>query len=243
MARRRRSWRTALNQNTMVWVGPREPQKIMQHFLHYFRKTVEMSADAFLVASEEEHDRHMADLAKLQGNFARDGKKLTPRACMTKVTYQRLLDYEKVYASRPMHGPADFVADLSQNLTVARCGSILPAATTSSTFYSISRRRFFTTTDLQCSQGWPDPQCDLYGGLLPFKRSSKSAHARLLFGNGMHLAQVGLVFLYISCFSIRREIVLLQMPVIRPLPAASEPEQDADMATDGAEAASQAPSV
>lgn len=217
MARRRRSWRTALNPNTMIWVGPREPQQIMKHYLHYFQNMVEMNVDSFLVATDEEHDRHTAELAKLQRNFARGGKMLTPRACMTKATYQRLLAYEKVYAARPPHEPTGFVVDLSQNLTMARCGSILLAATTSSSFFSISRRRFFTTTDLQCSQGRPDPQCDLHGELLTFSRAdSRGARDRSLFGNGVHLVRAGLVSLYISCFSHRREIVLRIADASRP---------------------------
>ena len=111
----------------------------------------------------------------------------------------------------------DFVADISQNTSARmQCGSILPACCTSSVCLSFSQQRFFTPPDLQLSQGWPLPSCLVFGD---FAHIGVSQHVqRRVVGNGQHLMQVGQVFLYMSCFSMRRGAVVKMIPVPHQLP-------------------------
>ena len=95
-----------------------------------------------------------------------------------------------------------------------RCGSIFPAAATSSRFYSFSSKKFFCTDDVLTSQGWPSTNDSVYGDTLPYDCSTfKSCEERKLVGNGMHLSQVGMVFLYIMSFLMRKQDALSMVPI------------------------------
>ena len=54
-ARRRRSWRTAVNLDTLVWLGPRDASDIQRHFESVYRQSMQTDGDIFLHISEEEH--------------------------------------------------------------------------------------------------------------------------------------------------------------------------------------------
>jgi site-specific DNA-cytosine methylase len=224
-SRRRRSWQTAFNEETMIWLGPRKPWEIQQHFMHFFRHTVELDGDVLLLSSEEEHMSYKQELAKKQGNFARLGEDLSPSACMTPVAFNRFKVYESYHKQRLSQ--TAYIADISQTVdaTRKRVGEILPAACTSSAFYSFTAQRFFTPADLKISQGWPLESSSLYGDLVRSKAGISSHAQKKAMGNGMHLAQVGAVFLYICSFTMRRETAIRMLPIptapsVRPLAAA-----------------------
>jgi hypothetical protein len=213
-SRRRRLWRTALNQDTMIWLGPRKREEIQQHFLHFFRHTVELDGDALLVASDVEHMAYKSELAKKQGNFARSGEDLSPSACMTPVAFERFKVYDGMHKARKLQ--TGYIADISQTVDASRkrVGEILPAACTSSFFYSYTAKRFVTPADLKISQGWPLHSSSLYGDLV-CSRDDISSHAqKKAMGNGMHLAHVGAVFLYICSFTMRRETAMRMVPIL-----------------------------
>ena len=211
--RRGRSWRTCVNQDRFVWVGPRDPADIQRHFLSLFRRTVELCGDDYIIATEEEEQGFRRSLAASRGNYLRAGQLVETKACVTAVAHKRFSEYAEEYTKFP--NAKCWIADVSQNIYARRrIGEILPAACTSSQFYSFTRDRYFTDKDLGVSQGWPvSEDAQAYAPLCATKYSmSQHSHARVI-GNGMHLAQVGLVALYISCFTVRREEVCRMMPI------------------------------
>ena len=103
--RRRRSFRTAVNGETMLWLGPRDPASIDAHFRHYFKnRSVELDGDIFLQTGEEDYSRFMAEMAKAQGNYARAGECLGAKAGMTAIGYRRWKSYEAVYHRKLAEG-------------------------------------------------------------------------------------------------------------------------------------------
>jgi hypothetical protein len=239
--RRRRSWRTAVNQDTLLWLGPRDQRGIQKHFEHFVRRTVEVDADVFLTPeSSMLEEKFRAELARGQGNFAVDGACLPVQACVTPLTYQRLAAYTQKYMEMTPK-PACFVADLSQNADHrSRCGSILPAACVSSTFYSVTKDRLFTPSDMLIAHGWPLNSGSEFFDLMPFDRSKLStAQERLLLGNSMHLAQVGAVFLYITSHLLRREVAMSMCPIPCTTAAAAAALNDSVSAAESAATAAE----
>lgn len=214
--RRRRSWRTAINQDTLLWLGPRDRGGIQKHFESFFRRTVEVDADVFLATASStlEEKNFRAELAKGQGNFAPEGGCLPVQACMTPAAFKRLAAHQQKYAEMAQK-PACFVADLSRNCdSRSRCGSILPAACASSVFFSLTKDRFFTPSDMLIAHGWPVNSESEFADLMPFDRSKLSTcQERMLLGNSMHLAQVGAVFLYVTSHVLRREVAMAMCPI------------------------------
>ena len=148
-ARRRRSWRTALNMDTMIWLGPRTHNDIMKHFNHFLRTSLELDADCFLVTPEEERRQQMEELAKAQGNYPQTGKPLEMKQCLSRSSHALWKKAgEKFKAMADMHAfedphltemisPECFVADFSQDIEKRdRSGSVLPALQRSSQMYS-----------------------------------------------------------------------------------------------------------
>ena len=144
-ARRRRSWRTALNMDTMIWMGPRSHNDIMKHFNHFLRRSLELSADCFLVTPEAERTKHMEELARAQGNYAQSGRPLEMKQCLSRSSHALWKKAEDKYTQMtnmlamldPNVVPDCFVADFSQDIDKRdRSGSVLPALQRSSHIYS-----------------------------------------------------------------------------------------------------------
>ena len=196
--RRGRSWRTCLNQDRFVWVGPRDPKDIQRHFPSLFRRTVELCGDDYIMSTEEKEQQFRRSLAAARGNCLRVGQKVDPKACMTPLAHKRFLEYSDEYKKFP-HAKC-WIADVSQSISARRrVGEILPAACTSSQFFSFTKDRYFTDKDLGVTQGWPVSEAsEAYAPLCASSYNmSQHSHARVI-GNGMHLSQVGLIYVYTS---------------------------------------------
>ena len=221
-ARRMRSWRTSINQDTVVWLGPREPHQIRAHFDAFFKRTVETTGDSFLVSADQDLQKCMSDMATVQGNYRRSGQDLDLKACLTPLAYRRFECYQKEF--RAKGDRRCYISDISQNMSqMNRSGEVLPAMRCSSLFYSFTKDRLLLPKDILRSQGWPAEDHKVYGPCLPFSRSSLSQHEeRILMGNGMHLAQVGMVFLYIVSNIMKREVAKDLWPITYPTPPAGD---------------------
>ena len=183
---------------------------------------METDADVFLVSAEEAHREFLQEIAKKQGNYVRSASEVPEvQKCVSAGTFERWKVFEKEYKARVAEngGPVTYVADISQNKEFrARRGSVLPAATTSSDFYSFSAQRFFLPEDLRASQGWPSNECPEYGDLLPFEHKALSTNEqRLLMGNGMHLSQVGSIMTYLMSNLMTKSDALALWPIPRPI--------------------------
>ena len=195
-------------------------------FDHHFSKTVCLDADALLVSSEHEHAAHMATLAKSQGNFARPSEILTPQRCMTPYEFERFEQFRAMHLQSQNEGA--FVVDISQSLERKRVGKFLPTACQSSRFFSFSKDqgRFFTPQDVMVSQGWHLPSCPKYGDLVSGEQLKSRTIATRVFGQGMHLAQVGQMFLFIISLTMRREVAMSLVPIDRPVVSAGAKAED-----------------
>ena len=73
-------------------------------------------------------------------------------------------------------------------------------------YIQLRQNKLFLPKDIMASQGWP--MCSTFAPLIPFDRSKLTMNqAKVLMGNGQHLAQCGSVFAYIMAFSVRRDTV------------------------------------
>ena len=227
--RRGRSWRTCINQDRFFWVGPRDTAGIQRHFDSMFRRTCDMVADQYIVSSNSEEDRFRRVMAAKRGNYPRGDQQLSPKECITAMGYKRFVRFEAEFKKAPKG--SCFVADVSQNIEARkRVGEILPSACTSSQFFSFSRDRYFTDTDMAVSQGWP--VCEEgkdYAELVASSYKMGPGMNAKVVGNGMHLSQVGAVLLYISTHTLRREEVLKMIPITQ-MPLASRQLEKADSA-------------
>ena len=216
-ARRRRSYRTCVNDSRLIWLGPRDPASIQKLFDKLFNREVNMCADDFLISQHEEHDSFARSIAAKNGNYVRDDAEVEPKHCMTAAGFQRFQVFQQAY-NQSSQGQC-FVGDISQNMMVFnRSGNILPATMTSTRFYSFSQQRFFTPKDLAFSQGWPVLSTDTYPDIM--MSGERSTHGEFhSLGNGMHLSSVGQVMLFMACFTLRKEVALKLVPVLPQLRA------------------------
>ena len=231
--RRRRSWRNAVNQDRMLWLGPREPARIQEHFNSFFRKSVEMDVDSLLISSDSTRRSYVQALARTRGHFFRDGEPVELKATMTELSWKRFQQFKIAYQgykvkvlSRSPAAPAAFVGDFSQNIHARkRVGSVLPSITTSTTMYSFSQDKLFTPEEILFSQGFPAAACQDFGHLLPFDRARLDhQQERHLMGNGMHLSQVACNFLYTLINMVRLEDAMDMWPITPlPLPCEDKP--------------------
>ena len=97
-----------------------------------------------------------------------------------------------------------FVSDLSQNPSQRpKVSSTFPAHCRSSMFYSHSRGRLFAPAELALAQGWP--RQERYQRLFPYDRSQLHYREQnVLLGNGMHVATVAALVLYLTSHTVRR---------------------------------------
>jgi hypothetical protein len=211
----------------MLWLGPRTPLDVQAHFNSFFLRTVETTGDIFLVSSTAELEMAMDEMAKAQGNYRRTDEAVDLRTSLTPCGHKRWAGFQQDFK---LKGSPWYIGDISQNSEKRkRSGQILPAICTTSVFYSFSKDRLFLPKDVMRSQGWPAPDGAVYGSCLPFDRSSlKLSEERALMGNGMHLAQVGMFFLYIVSHTMKREVALTLWPMPIPLPAPSVEEETED---------------
>lgn len=196
------------------------PADVQRHFSSFFSKTVVANADVFLVSTEEEHNEFMKQLARDRGNFTRGGNTPPVQSCLSRSSYKHFCAFKKMFEHgmlRDEVSSACFVGDISQNPDQrARCGDILPAQCSSSNFYSFSKNRFFTSADMLASQGWP-LAADFQDLVFTNRSALTTGQEKNLIGNGMHLAQVGLVFIYIMSFCLRKDDALAMFAVERPM--------------------------
>jgi hypothetical protein len=227
---RHRSYRTAVNSETMVWLGPpvSEPDAIQRHFDSIFDCTTVLDGDIFLGSTEadvQEEKEMRYKLAASQGVYTRDGSVPAARHCLSRCERRHFDQYGVLFGdTKP--GEA-FIADLSQNLDARRrYGPRLRAYCTSSVNYSYSQDKFFSQRAARRAHGWPAPGSqahDLYGECLPHdwdKTSISFSQSQLVIGQGMQLGEVGAVFLYILAHTLRRDLVVTMIPVPRPVAAA-----------------------
>ncbi|CAK0864416.1 unnamed protein product [Prorocentrum cordatum] len=158
---RKRRWQAALKVSTVIWSGAVGAEDQQAQFDAIFGHGTDGQpppapplCDAYLVSSADEEKAHCNALAAKRGLYPRPGHTVPLGACLSECYLKHAQLLKKVHLVSWKH--SCFAADISQNPKYCvRGGDALPAATTSSLFFSFSQDRFFTPKDLACAHGWP----------------------------------------------------------------------------------------
>lgn len=210
--RRSRFYSACINQETIVWLGPRSSDAVLQDFIQIFGHLVVMEADEFLkVGEEEEHDKIIKDYASRRGLYADLAKlKSLPRESIFSPGQARhYKEYKDLMRQGRFVGVrGSFVCDLAQDPSERpRAGAWLPSLVKSSLMYSMSKDKFFTNAQLDFSMGFPvHPQMSAcYRECLGFNVHHLEKHAyQKLIGNGMHCCAIFCWWMYVFNNSVRR---------------------------------------
>ena len=108
---------------------------------------------------------------------------------------------------------AAFIADISQNPDARnRSSTLVPAATRSSVFVSLTKAKVFTPLEVDATLGYPgvvtggeaDMYLDLVATSTPLSQSDRCS----LSGNSLHLACAAAWELYVCSHLVRRELLV-----------------------------------
>ena len=209
---RKRLFATAVNRNTMHWIGPEDMDLVTEDFMTFFRVKVLLNADSFVGVDcpimQKTFRMALAAMRGIYNTTAVDQMQLEdflPPGGRTRLQ-KHIEAFEKLRASAG-HVPA-WAADLSQNPDhMFRAGVWMPTLARSSVIASLTKRRLFTPGELSFSQGWPrqgisDPK---YLEAVGFNFDTLSASAqRSLTGNGMNLNVMAAWLMYVMCHVVRK---------------------------------------
>jgi len=228
--RRRRTFTSGLNRETLVWIGPTDPGDVQREFDELFTRTVELTGDAFFVADEADVLSWVRDRsAKRKSTLPPDWKTanmstyfhmlVPPGGVRRKAVYDHLRKSEGSLTGA-------FLCDIEQNSHMGSVpGPIVPALNTHSDIFSYESNRFATRVDYLAMLGI-DSHVKVCGrrGVSPltdvFKKLDE-ADVRLLVGNGIHVPVIAAWFAYVMGNTIRRE----HPRVHRPLAPGSEEDE------------------
>ena len=88
--------RTAINTDTMLWLGPQDPVDIEKHNRHIFKpRTMELDADVFLQSDDAQYETFVGGLARGQGNYPRVREAASVKSCMTPLAFSRWKIYQE----------------------------------------------------------------------------------------------------------------------------------------------------
>jgi hypothetical protein len=159
---RERLFATALNTNTIVWVGPADDDEIRRDFLSFFEARVMREADVFAGIDSVENERQVhRELWKTKGVWPRPGEFLPLKRIIRTAQVPRFEFFEDMYMGGIRNGYLEgaFTGDISQNpRVVKRCGPWMPALQQSSQMVSFSARPggyLFTPNEINATMGWP----------------------------------------------------------------------------------------
>ncbi|CAK0800965.1 unnamed protein product [Prorocentrum cordatum] len=142
---RKRRWQAALKVSTVIWSGAVGAEDQQAQFDAIFGHGTDGQpppapplCDAYLVSSADEEKAHCNALAAKRGLYPRPGHTVPLGACLSECYLKHAQLLKKVHLVSWKH--SCFAADISQNPKYCvRGGDALPAATTSSLFFSFSQ--------------------------------------------------------------------------------------------------------
>ena len=232
--RRKRFWGAGLHKSSLVWVGE-SGRDVTQHFREFFFSAVRLEGDIYFGLRADEEKALRDHLARNRGMYgvgshgdAVSIAELLPVAM--RESYEKQL---KLYAdgtAKAGFGGA-YILDVTQSADRPRCGPLLPAQARNTLLLSISKEKFLTPTEVEFSMGWPSiaeiSACRRYShvqGYCPEVLGISSGQRTSLSGNSMVLPALAAFWLYILCYTVRRD----QVEVMSPMPTIMETESDDD---------------
>ena len=220
---RRRYLAAAINQETLIWVGPLDASSMATEFWSIFQCSVQLEADDMVVLDTfKNHQALLKELAKKRNAFPSDDDSLALEAVLSP-SQRRFLDgYHAIMSNRRRLGArGSFCADISQDPRERpRCGAWLPTLARSSALVSVSRGSFFTNKELDFAMGFPAipfPGNEAFRECVgyPVHDMDRSTYSKLI-GNGMHVASMMAFWAYILSNIVRRDVVDAWMPDYLP---------------------------
>ncbi|CAE7282990.1 unnamed protein product [Symbiodinium sp. CCMP2592] len=213
---RRRTYGVAINRKSLVWLGSEQPD-VTEEFLSIFGRSPTLDGDAYAgLDSVESIQETRAELARRRGIYG-SADEIALSALFTKAAQERFNKAASQYESRVKSGDTGaFIFDASQSENRSRINQLLPAATKTCVFVSLSKEHIFTQNEVDFSMGWPvlgTASCPQYAPVLPRSLSQQSHHMRRrLSGNGMCLQQVFAWFLFVQSHCARKQLLLHWVP-------------------------------
>ena len=184
-------------------------------FLKIFARRICLDGDIYARADTAENIAQkramLASARALEGDISKSALK----DFFTKSGQARLEKAMEDY--KKYNSPRACIVDVSQSESRNRMNALLPAATKSSQFVSLSKEHIFTQLEIDFAMGWPVLEGCKYFGLVPksFKGLSAAERQRLT-GNGMCLQQVFSWILYVQSHCVRRDMVCRWIPPLLP---------------------------
>lgn len=207
----------AINQHTLVWIGPSTPECFAAEFEKFFYKSVQLEADDFL------HLDSAANRMELRREFARRRGLFPSDEALAAMPIERFLapcqrrhyaGYQTMLQKNPSRIGArgSFCADISQSPEERpRCGPWFPTFARSSVVVSMSKSEFYTNCELDFAMGFPALAFEGNKGLarhcLAGVENMERATYGKLIGNGMHVACMMSFWSFIFMHCVRRDAI------------------------------------
>ena len=226
---------------SLVWVGPPD-LSVTDHFLSLFKSELLLDGDVYAGLDFADSIASLrSEMGKRRG--IEDASAVPSVQLFTKDAQARMVKtIERHEMSKRLGLSKATIIDTSQSEYRNRENNLLPAATKSASFYSISRDHIFSQAEIDFAMGWPVFEIGTasqrvgYSKVLPAAMQKLSGAAqRRLSGNGMCLQQVLSWFLYVQAHCLRKDAILKWAPPLLnacyneaapAVPARAEQESD-----------------
>lgn len=214
----------AINQHTLVWIGPPTQERFAAEFKKLFFKSVQLEADDLLYLDSESNRVELRrELAKRRGLFACNEDLATmPLELLLAPSHRHNYEgYQTMMQDDPQRIGArgSFCADLSQEPPErARCGPWFPTFARSSMVVSMSKAEVYTNCELDFAMGFPSLAFPGNRGLAKhciagIEKMERGTYAQLV-GNGMHVACLMAFWSFIFAHCVRREAIESFRPMV-----------------------------
>jgi hypothetical protein len=153
---RPRLYGCAINNETLVWIGPTSAEAIAEDFKKIFARRVELDADDFAGIDTQHPLQVHTELAKNRGIFGDVGN--VPIGDLLSPSQKAVWEMAKeVYQSGSANTSLKgcLVVDLSQSLTRARPRPWFSSQTKGTLTASVSKDHIFTRHEIDFAMGWP----------------------------------------------------------------------------------------
>ncbi|CAE7244378.1 unnamed protein product [Symbiodinium sp. CCMP2592] len=209
--RRTRLFTVGLNKRTMAWLGP-DQDDVAADFLRFYGVDLKLTADVFLVATDDEVAEAKSTMAARRGFSGSSNQQLKLHEIYAPGHLLRYQDYDKYFAECVKSGQISgksFFADLDQNLGrgASTPGEVLPSCLTHWTIHAWSAARMVLNQEVYLAHGfnlypeatgWPVP-CSMRDVLKSLANSSQ----KQLVGNGWHLPALAAFMFYVLAHTVR----------------------------------------
>ena len=156
--RRTRLFTVGLNKRTMAWLGP-DQDDVAADFLRFYGVDLNLTADVFLVATDNEVEEAKSMMAARRGFSGSSNQQMKLHEVYAPGHLIRYQDYEKYRAQCVESGQISgksFFADLDQNLGrgASTPGEVLPSCLTHWTIHAWSAERMVLNQEVYLAHGF-----------------------------------------------------------------------------------------